>query len=234
MGKLGVVVVAGGKGSRMRSLDSKQYLQLGDRPILIHTLELFEHIQEVDEIVLVVGERDLERNQAYLQQYGLTKVTKILAGGLHRQESVHIGIQGLSPNTEWVLVHDGVRPFVTANQIRACWRKAMVCDAAVLAVPVKDTIKVVNESGRIESTPNRNSLWSIQTPQAFRLDLIREAHHRADQDLFLGTDDAMLIERMGIQVSVVEGDYYNIKITTPEDLAWAQWIHRNVRGAIDQ
>jgi 2-C-methyl-D-erythritol 4-phosphate cytidylyltransferase len=230
MGKLGVVVVAGGKGSRMRSIESKQYLQLSDRPILIHTLELFQYIQEVDEIVLVVGESDIDRNHTYLQKYELTKVAKVVPGGLTRQESVYAGLQALSSEVEWVMIHDGVRPFVTANQIRTCWRKAIECQAAILAVPSKETIKIVNERGFVESTPDRERLWTVQTPQAFRLDLIRKAHQSAQATKFVGTDDAMLVEKLGVEVTVVEGDYYNIKITTPEDLAWAEWILQHVRG----
>lgn len=230
MGKLGVVVVAAGKGSRMQSAESKQYLQLGNRPILVHTLELFQSIAEVDEIVLVVGEGDLDRCRLYASQYELSKVKQVLAGGAERQDSVGRGLQALSSDTDWVLVHDGVRPFVSQKQVLSCWYQAMEHEAAVLAVPVKDTIKVVNQAGQIQSTPDRRSLWAIQTPQAFRLALLREAHEQAAAETYIGTDDAMLVERMGVVVQVVEGDYYNIKITTPEDLPWAQWIHEHVRG----
>ncbi|MNI09563.1 2-C-methyl-D-erythritol 4-phosphate cytidylyltransferase [compost metagenome] len=230
MGKLGIVVVAAGKGSRMQTAESKQYLLLGSKPILLHTLELFQNIAEVDEIVLVVGESDLDRCQSYTSQYKLTKVKHVLAGGAERQDSVRRGLEALSSAIEWVLVHDGVRPFVSQKQVLACWHQAMNNDAAVLAVPVKDTIKIVNQAGQIQSTPDRRSLWAIQTPQAFRLALLREAHDKAAEDHYTGTDDAMLVERMGVVVQVVEGDYYNIKITTPEDLPWAEWIHEHVRG----
>jgi 2-C-methyl-D-erythritol 4-phosphate cytidylyltransferase len=230
MGKLGVVIVAAGKGSRMRTAVSKQYLELGGRPILVHTLQLFQNIQEVEQIVLVVGEEDLERCRKYVSDYGLTKVEQVLAGGQERQDSVCQGLRALSPATEWVLVHDGVRPFAAPDQILACWHKAMEHEAAVLAVPVKDTIKVVDAAGQIQSTPDRKSLWAIQTPQAFRVSLLQEAHERAKRQGFVGTDDAMLVERMGKPVHVVEGDYYNIKITTPEDLPWAEWILQNIRG----
>jgi 2-C-methyl-D-erythritol 4-phosphate cytidylyltransferase len=230
MGKLGAVIVAAGRGSRMNSMESKQYLQLGERPILVHTLQLFQNIPEVDQVVLIVGEADLERCRKFVQKYELTKVKQILAGGLERQDSVSKGLAVLNSDIEWVLVHDGVRPFVAPEQVLACWNKAMEQEAAVLAVPVKDTIKVVDTTGQIQSTPDRRSLWAIQTPQAFRLSLLKEAHAQAKQEGFLGTDDAMLVERMGIPVHVVEGDYYNIKITTPEDMPWAQWIAENVRG----
>lgn len=231
MGKLAVVIVAGGKGTRMKSAESKQYLLLENRPIVVHTLQLFQHIPEIHEIILVVGEFDIERSQALVNEYQLTKVSQIVKGGLQRQDSVYEGLKVLSKEIEWVLVHDAVRPFVTQDQVLACWHKAMNCEAAVLAVPVKETIKVANEQGYIVSTPPRDSLWTIQTPQAFRLELLLDAHQVACQDGFLGTDDAMLVERRGIPVSIVEGDYYNIKLTTPEDLVWADWILRHVRGA---
>jgi 2-C-methyl-D-erythritol 4-phosphate cytidylyltransferase len=230
MGKLGVIIVAAGKGSRMKTQQSKQYLQLGSQPILVHTLALFQNIHEVDEIVLVVGQEDVERCQRYVSDYAYTKVTRILTGGAERQDSVRQGLEALTAGAQWVLVHDGVRPFVSKKQVLACWQAAKEKDAAVLAVPVKDTIKVVDPSGQIQSTPDRRSLWAIQTPQAFRLSLLLEAHERAVAEGFVGTDDAMLVERMGKTVQVVEGDYYNIKITTPEDMPWAEWILENIRG----
>ncbi|MDD9272140.1 2-C-methyl-D-erythritol 4-phosphate cytidylyltransferase [Paenibacillus sp. GCM10023248] len=230
MGKLGVIIVAAGKGSRMGTAESKQYLQLGQKPILVHTLQLFQNIHEVNEIILVVGGNDVERCAGYVQAYGLSKVTHVLAGGAERQDSVRQGLAALAKDTDWVLVHDGVRPFVKREHVFECLAKAQEQDAAVLAVPVKDTIKVVDTDKRIQSTPDRRSLWAIQTPQAFRLSLLREAHERALQEGFMGTDDAMLVERIGTTVYVVEGDYYNIKITTPEDLPWAEWILQHVRG----
>ncbi|WNR44307.1 2-C-methyl-D-erythritol 4-phosphate cytidylyltransferase [Paenibacillus roseipurpureus] len=229
MGKLGVIIVAAGRGSRMGTAESKQYLQLGQKPILVHTLQLFQNIHEVDNIVLVVGADDVSRCDGYVASYGLSKVTCV-AGGAERQDSVRRGLAHLQAGTEWVLVHDGVRPFVTQEQVFLCLAKAQEAGAAVLAVPVKDTIKVVDTEKRIQSTPDRRSLWAIQTPQAFRHALLQEAHELAVRDEFMGTDDAMLVERMGTVVHVVEGDYYNIKITTPEDLPWAEWILQNIRG----
>ncbi|ULL13360.1 2-C-methyl-D-erythritol 4-phosphate cytidylyltransferase [Paenibacillus sp. H1-7] len=230
MNQLGVVIVAAGKGSRMGTKESKQYLHLNGKPILVHTLALFERIAEVDTIVLVTGTEDVERCRGYVEQYRLTKVRHIVAGGKERQDSVYKGLQQLEGSVEWVMVHDGVRPFAAEEHVIACWRKVMETEAAVLAVPVKDTIKVVDPSGTIQSTPDRRSLWAIQTPQAFRLSLLLNAYQQAEKDAFLGTDDAMLVERIGTPVQVVEADYYNIKITTPEDLPWAQWILQNVRG----
>ncbi|MEB3103643.1 2-C-methyl-D-erythritol 4-phosphate cytidylyltransferase [Ferviditalea candida] len=225
MGKLGVIIVAAGKGKRMGSSESKQFLPLGDKPILVHTLEVFQQMDEVDAMALVVSEEQRIRCSGYLERYGLHKVKAIAAGGKERQESVYRGIRALEAmGMEWVLVHDGVRPLVRPEKIRACWQQARDKGAAVLAVPVFDTIKVVDASGQIVSTPDRKSLWAMQTPQAFRLSDLKRAHERAMEEGYEGTDDAALAERINMPVFVVEGDYDNIKITTPEDLKWAQYV----------
>jgi 2-C-methyl-D-erythritol 4-phosphate cytidylyltransferase len=223
MDSFGVVVVAAGKGTRMGTAESKQYLPLCGKPVLIHTLETFEGMREAIEIVLVVGVSEVERCRSYAAEYGLGKV-RVVAGGAERQHSVDAGLQALSGSVDTVLVHDGVRPFVKREHVLACWREAEACGAAVLAVPVKDTIKIVDDEGIITATPDRRSLWAIQTPQAFRRALLEEAHRCAAVDGVLGTDDAMLVERLGHAVRVVEADYTNIKITTPDDLAWAEWF----------
>ncbi|CAG7647549.1 2-C-methyl-D-erythritol 4-phosphate cytidylyltransferase [Paenibacillus solanacearum] len=214
----------------MGTQESKQYLQIDDKPILVHTLLRFERMAAVDEIVLVTGADDVERCEGYAQQYGLDKIKQVIPGGKERQDSVYQGLLALSGQVEWVMVHDGVRPFAAEEHVTACFVKSKATGAAVLAVPVKDTIKVVDGDGFIKATPDRSSLWAIQTPQAFRFSLLLEAHEQARRESFLGTDDAMLVERLGTKVAVVESDYYNIKITTPEDLPWAEWIIRHVRG----
>ncbi|CAM3089288.1 2-C-methyl-D-erythritol 4-phosphate cytidylyltransferase [Paenibacillus sediminis] len=221
---VGVVVVAAGKGSRMGTKESKQYLQLQGKPIIIHTLEVFDKIDVVDEIVLVTGAQDFERCQTWVNSYGLRKVTKIVAGGSERQHSVYKGLQEI--RSSWVLVHDGVRPFVTEEQVVACYETARQHGASVLAVPVKDTIKQVNEAGVITATPDRHSLWAIQTPQAFRLSDLMRAHQEAQREGFVGTDDSMLVERLGMTVAVCEGSYSNIKITTIEDLDYAEFLEK--------
>ncbi|NIK80135.1 2-C-methyl-D-erythritol 4-phosphate cytidylyltransferase [Paenibacillus castaneae] len=222
MGDWGVVIVAAGRGTRMGTKESKQYLQLRDKPILVHTLELFQSMDTVREAVLVVGSDDVQRCRDWVTEYALTKIKAVVAGGKERQHSVYCGLQALT--TEWVMVHDGVRPLVTANAVRACCEAAEQSGASVLAVPVKDTIKQVNEAGVIVSTPDRRSLWAIQTPQAFRRVLLLDAHERAIAEGFIGTDDAMVVERLGAEVTVAEGEYTNIKITTPEDLPWAEFL----------
>jgi len=223
MEQFGVVVVAAGKGLRMGTTESKQFLLLDGKPIIVHTLSVFEHITEAACIILVVGEGDLLRCEQIKREYGLSKIHHIIAGGSERQASVLAGLRCLPEGIEWVLVHDGVRPFVTPKQVISCFQQAQQSDAAVLAVPVKDTIKIVDPTGRIESTPDRGRLWAIQTPQAFRLADLLAAHERALLDEVVGTDDAMLMERIGRNVVVVEGSYANLKITTSEDLAWAEY-----------
>ncbi len=223
--QLGVVVVAAGKGTRMGTSVSKPYLTLGDKPVVVHTLELFQSMPEVDSIALVVGLEHISRCEEYRNTFRLDKVHAVVPGDAERQHSVYRGL--LELRTEWVMVHDGVRPFVLADQVRRCWNEAKKHGAAVLAVPVKDTIKVVDPSGTICSTPDRRSLWAIQTPQAFRLAELIEAHRKARADGYVGTDDAALMERMGVPVVVAEGSYGNIKITTPDDLPWAEfWLSR--------
>jgi 2-C-methyl-D-erythritol 4-phosphate cytidylyltransferase len=233
MGKLGVVVVAAGKGARMKSEVSKQFLPLRNKPILVHTLQVFDEIAEVAHIALVVSAADKERCAEYIQQYRLHNNYSIIAGGAERQDSVYKGLEALPADITDVMIQDGVRPFVAREKIIQCWKEAMIHGAAVLAVPVKDTIKAVGSDGCILSTPDRRSLWAIQTPQAFRLSLLRQAYEQARRDQFVGTDDSMLVERLGAAVRIVEGDYTNIKITTPEDLVWAECLLREKReGAV--
>ncbi|PYE43657.1 2-C-methyl-D-erythritol 4-phosphate cytidylyltransferase [Paenibacillus barcinonensis] len=219
----GVVIVAAGRGTRMGTTESKQFLLLQGKPVFIHTLEVFAALDEIREMILVTGAADVERCLDWVKEYQLESRVRVIPGGKERQHSVHEGLRALG--TDGVLVHDGVRPFVTREQIRDCMAAAASGEGAVLAVPVKDTIKQVNAEGFVTATPDRSSLWSIQTPQAFRLSSLLEAYNSAERDGFLGTDDAMLAERQGMSVKVVEGSYTNIKLTTPEDLQYAAfWL----------
>lgn len=228
----GVVIVAAGKGTRMGSTESKQYLQLGDKPILIHTLENFQKMSIINEIVLVVGKEDIERCIDWGVQYNISKLKAVIPGGAERQHSVYEGLQHI--DCQWVMVHDGVRPFVSEEAVVACCEKAYKHHAAVLAVPVKDTIKQVNADGVITATPDRKSLWAIQTPQAFRRELLMNAHEQALKKGLLGTDDAMVVEWTGASVVVSEGEYTNVKITTPEDLPWAELLLSSKQNMIQK
>ncbi|WP_223299026.1 2-C-methyl-D-erythritol 4-phosphate cytidylyltransferase [Paenibacillus darwinianus] len=216
------VIVAAGRGTRMGTAESKQYLPLRGKPVLVHTLAIFERMREIRDVVLVTGVEDVERCRRLAAEHGLRKVAAVVPGGGERQHSVRLGLAAAS--SPWVMVHDGVRPLVTPESVRRCIAAAYRHGAAVLAVPVKDTIKKVDAAGIIESTPDRRSLWAIQTPQAFRRELLEACHGRAEGEGFIGTDDAMVVERYGHPVAVAEGDYTNIKITTPDDLPYAAFL----------
>lgn len=223
MEQVGVIVVAAGKGLRMGGQVPKQHLPLAGKPVLARTLEAFEHMEQVHSVVLVVGPGDEARCSGYIARYGLYKVHAVVTGGVERQASVYQGLLALDPEVEWVLVHDGVRPFVTPEETAECLAAARKHGAAVVAVPVKDTVKIVEPDGKIASTPDRSTVWAIQTPQAFRVRDLAAAHELAMRESFTGTDDAMLVERTGQPVYVVRGGYHNLKITTPEDLEWAEY-----------
>jgi 2-C-methyl-D-erythritol 4-phosphate cytidylyltransferase len=158
-----------------------------------------------------------------VKEAGLYKVKRIVPGGRERQESVRLGLKEL--DTDWVLVHDAVRPFVSHEAISRLLDAVRMHGAAILAVPVKDTVKLVNDAGIVEGTPDRKRLWAVQTPQAFRREWLVKAHEQASGEP-AATDDAMLVEQLGIDVRVVEGEYTNIKLTTPDDLIWAEAIYR--------
>lgn len=226
---VGVVIPAAGQGKRMGSKVSKQFLLLDGHPILIHTLRLFETHPQVDEIILVMKKDELAGTKEMLRSYGFTKINAVVEGGRERQESVYMGLQHCQ--SEWILIHDAVRPFVTHEALDRLIEEIKRTQAAILAVPVKDTIKQINGDGWVSHTPARSELVSVQTPQGFGRELILRAHREAHGQSEWATDDSMLIEQMGIPVKVVEGEYTNIKITTPEDLVLAEkiWEMRRVR-----
>lgn len=200
--------------------------------MIVHTLQVFERMQAIDEIVVVTGAADVPRCRDLCQSYRLSKVKKIVPGGETRQQSVRIGLHTLS--SEWVLVHDGARPFVSPIMIKTLLASVRQHGAAVLGVPVKDTIKKVNENRLIIETPDRQKMWAVQTPQAFRLSELKQAHETAASRQLVATDDAMLMEQIGIKVHMVRGDYYNIKITTPDDLWLAEAILQHMTRLGDQ
>jgi len=221
--KLTVLVPAAGAGRRMQAGVNKQYLELQGRPILAHTLALFEQSQEVGAIWLVTSEAEIAYCRSeVVERYGFGKVRGIVAGGRERQDSVRNGLRACRAEDDGiVLIHDGARPCFDPALIGKLARRAAEIGACVVGVPVKETIKQV-AGGQVVATPERQTLWLAQTPQAFRYRLILDAHERALADGFHGTDDASLVERDGHAVAMLEGDYHNIKITTPEDLAVAR------------
>jgi 2-C-methyl-D-erythritol 4-phosphate cytidylyltransferase len=213
------IIPAAGTGSRMQAGVNKQYLLLAGRPILAHTLALFATHPRIDRICIVVPAEEIDYCRAEIVAlYGRDKVSAIIAGGHTRQDSVGNGLLACGAAIDdLVIIHDGARPLLRATDLDALLDAAAVSGAATLGVPVKDTIKQV-EDGVIFATPDRSSLWQVQTPQAFRFWLLLAGHSQARADNFAGTDDAMLVERLDHAVTMVAGSYRNIKITTPEDL----------------
>jgi 2-C-methyl-D-erythritol 4-phosphate cytidylyltransferase len=218
-----VIIPAAGMGKRMGGRRSKQYLPLNGLPILVHTLTPFEESDLVDSIILAVPAGDEEYcKKEVVEKFGFKKVADIVHGGKERQDSVRAGLNVLDSGVDFVMIHDGVRPVITSQIIADSIHEAETSGACVVAVPAKDTIKEVSKDGLVLRTLERKGLWMVQTPQTFRYEIIKEAHDKAFTDGFLSTDDSALVERLGNQVTIVQGSYENIKITTREDLEMAE------------
>ena len=217
--KYAAIVLAAGSGKRMNSKVHKQYLIIQNRPVLYYSLKAFED-SAVDEIVLVVGKGEEEFcRKEIVDKYGISKVKAIVEGGKERYHSVFEGLKQTS-DADYVLIHDGARPFVNQDIIRRCMQEVQKYQACVVGMPVKDTIKIADEGGYAKQTPDRKNVWMIQTPQTFSYALIYEAYEEMlkTEDTAI-TDDAMVLERIkGKKSKLIEGSYRNIKITTPEDL----------------
>ena len=217
--KYAAIVLAAGSGKRMNSQVHKQYLIIQDRPVLYYSLKEFQD-SAVDEIVLVVGKGEEEFcRREIVDKYGISKVKAIVEGGKERYHSVFEGLKQTS-DADYVLIHDGARPFVNQDIIRRCMQEVQKYQACVVGMPVKDTIKIADEEGYAKQTPDRKNVWMIQTPQTFSYALIYEAYEEMlkTEDTAI-TDDAMVLERIkGKKSKLIEGSYRNIKITTSEDL----------------
>ena len=213
------IIVAAGQARRMGTKVSKQFLEFEGRPILAYTLKKFQDCKEIDEIIVVTNEENIDYCKLNIvDKYSFDKVRDIVAGGSERQFSVYNGISQVSKRSDIVLIHDGVRPFVKVENILDTIKGAIDNRACILGVKAKDTIKITNKNNVIINTPNRDDLWYIQTPQSFEYKLIKESYEKALKDGIFVTDDAMIVERLGIDVMITEGSYDNIKITTMEDL----------------
>jgi 2-C-methyl-D-erythritol 4-phosphate cytidylyltransferase len=217
------LIPAAGMGKRMGAGINKQYLHLAGKPILAHTLAVFEAAPFVDDVYLIIPHDEIAYcRENVVERYGFNKVRKIVPGGSERQHSVRNGLLALDlAADDIVIIHDGVRPFVPVAIIEQSVATARSHDGALVAVPVKDTVKVVRD-GLVLETPPRETLWLAQTPQTFRYGIIRDAYEAAEDAGWLGTDDASLVERLGKSVRIVPGVYGNFKITTPEDLVLAE------------
>lgn len=218
-----VLIPAAGLGRRMGGAVSKQYLSLNDRPILAHTVAVFDCHPRVDHIYIIAPENQREFCQCdCIEPYNFTKVRGIIVGGEQRQDSVRNGLMACAATADdTIIIHDGVRPLFDGDCLDVVLDEVNRSGACVVGVPVKDTIKRV-DGALIVETPPRAELWAAQTPQAFRFSLIMAAHEAALSQSYNGTDDASLLEWQGVPVTMVAGDYRNIKITTPEDLLIAE------------
>jgi len=223
--KVTAIIVAAGLGQRMGETVPKQFLSLLGRPLLAHTLIPFEAVQEVHEAILLTpaGWED-HCQKEIVEKYGFKKVSKLIPGGKERQDSVYRGLQETTANTDLVLIHDGVRPLVTKTQIEASITAATNHGAAVVAIPLADTLKKVGSDGLIRETLKRDGLWLAQTPQTFQRKILLKAYEAAFREHFYSTDDAALVERAGFEVKVVLGTATNLKVTTPEDLRVAELL----------
>ncbi|MBI1803563.1 MAG: 2-C-methyl-D-erythritol 4-phosphate cytidylyltransferase [Ignavibacteriae bacterium] len=225
--KIGVVIPAAGRGRRMGSNRKKQFLELDGKPIILRTLEHFQSSPLIDVIAIAVSPDAMEEVQNLVKKSGLSKVSHVVCGGEERQDSVWSGLEALrSRSLHYVLIHDGVRPFIDGGLIERIVDVAVHYRAAVPAVRAKETVKLSAADGSIQETLSRERLWLAQTPQGFDFQLLYTAYERARANGFAGTDDASLVERLGEKVRLVEGSYDNIKITTPEDLELAENILR--------
>jgi 2-C-methyl-D-erythritol 4-phosphate cytidylyltransferase len=217
--KAGAVIVAAGSSRRMSGVD-KVLASLGGRPVLALVINTFQECDSIDRIVVVLGKQNLRKGRKMVAEEGWSKVADVCVGGERRQDSVIAGLEKLG-KCEWVVIHDGARPLVTKDLIESGLEAAAETGAAIAAVPVTDTIKVAGDDMIVQGTPPRNSLWSVQTPQVFRYDLITEAYHRLKYEV---TDDARAVEYSGNRVKLYTGSYDNIKITKPDDLALAEYL----------
>jgi 2-C-methyl-D-erythritol 4-phosphate cytidylyltransferase len=219
--KVTAIIAAAGAGRRMKADRPKQLFLLHDTPILIYTIRKFDACRVIDSVIVAAPRESVEEIRSLVNDAGFSKPVTVIQGGDRRQDSVAIALQHLPQDVSVVAVHDAVRPFVSVEEIESVIRKADEVGAAILAVPIVDTVKQV-ERDLIDATLAREHLVLAQTPQAFRIEILREAFERAKKDEYYGTDESSLVERMGRSVSIVRGSERNIKITRPTDLILAR------------
>ncbi len=217
------IIVAAGKGVRMNDTTRKQYLDLAGRPILAHSVIALDACDLIDKLFLVIPKEDIEYcRKNIIALLELKNGLNLVSGGDQRQNSVYNALQAIDKKTDTVLVHDGVRPFIQSDKLESCILGARKFGACILGIPAGDTIKCVGKSGFIEKTLARDNIWLAQTPQAFKYELIIRAHETARHDGYTGSDDASLVERLGVDVRIINGSKNNIKITVREDLVVAR------------
>ena len=227
--KVTAIVPCAGVGRRFSSSIRKPFVELGGIPLLIHTLRRLQEAEQIAEIIPVFRQEDMHRALRIIESYNLDKVKRVVPGGKERQDSVYNALRLIEGAEQLVLVHDGVRPFLSAGLIARLLREVYGVDGVIPGIPVKDTIKEVEGNGLVVSTLRRDRLMAIQTPQVFPLQVLKVAYEYAYSNRIYATDDAALVERLGGRIRVIPGDPMNIKVTTPEDLAVAESILRMVR-----
>jgi 2-C-methyl-D-erythritol 4-phosphate cytidylyltransferase len=225
-----VIIPAAGQGKRMGAGKNKLLLTLNEIPVLIHSLMVFENDELCDGIILAIHPQDEVEFSSLVKKYSICKVRGLVPGGKERQDSIYNALKTVSAEGI-ILVHDGARPFIRKQHIHQLIETAEQTGAAIIGVPAKDTMKTVRNS-LVLDTVERSSLWAVQTPQAFRISILIKAYEQAEKEKFIGTDDSSLVERIGHPVAMVEGDYDNIKLTTPEDLYFAEAILNKRKGEL--
>ena len=220
------LVLAAGRGRRMGGVRGKAFLSIMGKPLLAWTLSVFESFPRIQEVVLVVPpNREEEFKEKILLPYNVAKA-RIVSGGDSRQDSIQNGFAGIEEPCNLVVIHDGARPFLDRETLEKALNAAEKDGASIVAVPVKETIKSGDEQGMVRETFDRSHLWSVQTPQTYKYQIIKEALEAARRENFHGTDDSSLVERIGKPIRIITGSYENIKITTPEDLVIAEAMLR--------
>lgn len=220
------IVPAAGIGRRFGQDNSKAFHPLGGKPLIVWAIKALECVKEIEEIIPVLRKEDIQRGEDVFRRHNFSKIKRIATGGKERRDSVYNALKLINDKTCIVLIHDGVRPFIEKNMIEITIKELRSFDGVVLGIPVKDTIKEVEE-GIVRRTLERNYLWAIQTPQVFVFKKLSEAYEKSLKDGFYSTDDSALLERYGGKIKVVMGSYKNIKITTPEDIIFAEYLISN-------
>ncbi len=220
------IIVAAGNSSRMENNLNKIFLLIDNVPVLAHTLLKFEKSKHIGKIIVVTKSDSIITAGDIVREFGISKVSEIIPGGKTRQDSVMCGLKYIDASDEIVLIHDGARPFISTEKISEAVLSAHSFGAAALGIPAKDTVKIVNSENMVSETPDRNFIRLIQTPQAFKADILKLAYIRAEEDGFIGTDDCSVVEHSNIPVKIIDGEYTNIKITTADDLCFAEAINK--------
>ncbi|HEY7534715.1 MAG TPA: 2-C-methyl-D-erythritol 4-phosphate cytidylyltransferase [Thermodesulfobacteriota bacterium] len=232
--KTTAIIAAAGLGKRYGEGIRKQFQLLNGKPLLVHSIDRFEESELIKEIILVVPEDSINYcHREIVERFRFKKIAKIIPGREQRQHSVESGFNSVSSETDVVVIHDGVRPLVTVGLINRVIKECLQSGGAIAAVPMRDTVKKSSARNHIEGTLSRESLWLAQTPQAFKYDLLKTAYEKTANDGFLGTDEASLVEQLGIQIKLVPGSQTNIKITTREDLLLGELLLKDGRKLLE-